>query len=390
MTDTRSKILTAAEALISEKGIHATTIADIAGEAGIADSLLYQHFKGKEELLFAAAHERFSEAVDLLSDHLEGIGDAWARLTKMVWYSLKYNDRHPGYVRILLFECRSNQNFYRTPAYQLMRKHTGILRGIVEQGVAAGVFRNGVQSALMRDIIYGVIDFEAISCLARKEITETCDDLEDILGLLRAMLFPRAGEEEPTKEDRILQAAETLFARHGYTGTKVADIARLANVAEGTVYEYFKNKEGLLLAIPARRFNTHVKLLPETFEIRTPLRRLRRLIRYHFSLFLPNRDFLRVFLMDIQLNIRFYRSEAFEAYKQYFTLFEKVIAEGQANGCFRRDVSPRVFRNMFLGAFSHMALRWVMLNNGEEVDKMKEIDTIVDLFSEAVLPRHDR
>lgn len=386
VTKTKSNILKAAEELISEKGIAATTISAIAAEAGVADSLVYQYFKNKEGLLFAVAEDCFSEAVAQLEEHLAGIRDPWARLEKMVWYSLRYNDRHPGYVRILLFECRSNQNFYRTPAYRLMRRHAGILRDILDAGVQAGAFRRDANTTLLRDILYGTFDFEAIGRLAIGEVDKTCEDLEDILSIMRPMLCARPAGKTPSKEAAILAAAEKIFSRDGYMGTKVAEIAKQAQVAEGTVYEYFGNKESLLLSIPARRFRDHLQTLPETFHIRTPLRKLRRLIRYHFSLFLPNRDFLKVFLLDTQLNIRFYRSEAFDSYRKYFSLFEQILEEGQADGSFRSDIQPRVFRTMFLGAFSHMALRWVILNGREEIDKMREIDQIVDLFSEAVLP----
>jgi len=386
VTKTKSNILVSAEKLIADKGIAATTISAIASQAGVADSLVYQYFENKEGLLFAVAEERFTEALQQIEDHLAGIGEPWSRLSKMVWYSLMYNDRHPGYVRILLFECRSNKNFYLTPAYQLMRRHWAILRDIIETGVRQGVFRSDVNSDLIRDIIYGTFDFEAISRLATGEIAETTTDLEDILTILKAMLYAPQEPETPGKEAAILEAAEKTFSRDGYLNAKVAEIARQAQVAEGTIYEYFKNKEQLLLAIPAERFKTHLEMLPETFTIKTPLRKLRRLIRYHFSLFLPNRDFLKVFLLDIQLNIRFYSSEAFTDYRKYFSLFEQIVQEGQADGSFRRDINPRVFRTMFLGAFSHVALRWVILNSREEIDKMHEIDQLVDLFADAVMP----
>lgn len=386
MTATKSNILSAAEELIAVNGIKDTTIAAIARKAGVADSLAYQFFKGKEDLLFAVADKRIQEALEILEEHLQGITDDWSRLSKMIWHGLQYNDRHPGYVRILLFECRSNKNFYTTPAYKLMRKHAGIVLSVLRQGVENGSFCSRNDMGLVRDIIYGTLDFSAISCLAAKETRESKADLNDIMSILRAMIAPRDREVEISKEERILNAAEQEFARSGYNGAKVSEIAKLAGVSEGTVYECFKNKEELLLSIPARRLKDHLKDLPETFHIKSPLRKLRRLMRYHFSQYMPNRDFLRVFLLDVQLNIRFYNSPVYKYYQKYCATFEKVIEEGRKEGSFRQDVNPRVFRNMFLGAFSHIALRWLMLTNGEEIDKMKEIDQIVDLFTEAVLP----
>src|SRR2546421_8101525 len=51
------------------------------------------------------------------------------------------------------------------------------------------------------------------------------------------------------KRQAILRAAIRVFARNGYFNSKVADIARAAGVADGTVYLYFKSKEEILHSI---------------------------------------------------------------------------------------------------------------------------------------------
>jgi TetR/AcrR family fatty acid metabolism transcriptional regulator len=389
MTETKAKIIAAAEELFAEKGGKATKIADIAGKAGVVDSNVYLYFKGKQDLLFSVAYERIVEALALLKEHLQGISEPWSKLGKMVWYSLRYNDQHPDFTRILLFECRSNKNYYTSPAYTLMRQHAGILLEILQQGAAQGAFRTDINMALVRDLIYGTIDFETISCLAAGEIVESSPDLERIMTVLRKMLEPAKEQSEEDKEEKILAAAEKAFARHGYANTKVTDIARLAQVAEGTLYEYFRNKEDLLLSIPARRFQEHLAKMPEAFHIVSPLRKLRRFMRYHFSLYLPNRDFLKVFLLDVQLNPRFYKSSAYNGYRKYLSTFEEIIREGQADNSFRSDIDARIIRNMFLGAFSHMALRWIMLDTSEDLDKMEEIDEVINLFAESISAGND-
>src|SRR5882762_10785199 len=51
------------------------------------------------------------------------------------------------------------------------------------------------------------------------------------------------------KRDAILRAAIDVFAERGYFNAQVADVARAAGVAAGTVYLYFKNKDDLLVSI---------------------------------------------------------------------------------------------------------------------------------------------
>src|SRR6187200_402904 len=58
------------------------------------------------------------------------------------------------------------------------------------------------------------------------------------------------GDVSPVpKRDAILRAAIDVFAERGYFNAQVADVARAAGVAAGTVYLYFKNKDDLLVSI---------------------------------------------------------------------------------------------------------------------------------------------
>ena len=378
--DKRMRILTAAEEVMSQKGLSDSTISEIASKARVSDSVIYQYFKGKEELLFSIPAERMKEVLELLDEQLQGIRDPESRLRKMIWFHLKYNDTHPGYSRILLLECRSSREFYKTSAYQLIREYAKVL---LKLGVDDGSFRPDVDIRLMRDIILGTLDWETISCLASAEINESVSDLEDIMTLVHATVSPRV-QTERTKLDRILLSAERVFAQRGFTKATISEIARMAGVADGTVYDYFQNKEDLLLSIPMKRFEKHLEELPETFHIQSPLRKLRRFIKYYFSLFLNEREFLEVFLLHIQLNKRFYGSEAFESFRNYFRAVEDIIEEGKKDGSFNNSANARVFRNMFLGTFSHLALRWTILRTESDTDKMQEIEQVTDLLSGAL------
>jgi TetR/AcrR family transcriptional regulator, fatty acid metabolism regulator protein len=382
----RIQILSAAEKIMSLKGLNDASISEIAKEAGVAESVIYQFFKGKEDLLFSVPGERMKEVINYLHEHLEGIRDVESRLRKMIWFTLYFNDTNRDYARLLLLECRSNKNFYHHEAYSLIRKYAGILLSILEEGVKTKVFRSDVNMRLVRDIILGALDLEKLGCLAREETKETVSDFEDIMALVMPMItnqtqFP---EQEMDKSSRILRAAEQAFAEKGYHQATITDIAGLANVADGTVYEYFKNKEDLLFSIADYQFKDHVKGLTEVFESRSPLRKLQQLISYHFFLYLTQRDFLKVFLLHIQLNRRFYSSDFFNTYRHYTNVVESILEEGKKDGSIRLDTNDRVFRNLFLGAFSHMVLRWLMFDQETEVERMKEIDELVLLLSRSV------
>lgn len=381
---TKERILEAAELLIKEHGPINTTISQIAKEAKVADSLAYQYFKGKEDILFSIVNERLKEAVMLRDDYLQGIIDAKSKLSKFLWHGLKYNDRNQAFVQNVFFHCRSRSDFYFSEAYTSIREHAKKVLDILEQGANDGVFRNDINMRLVREIIYGTIEFEAMSCSLAKEIKESSADLDDITTLIFRMIEKKEGSDIATdKKLNILNAAEKLFSEYGYTKTKISDIAKVANVSEGTIYDYFKNKDDLILSISETRLNEHIKKLAGVFHIESPVKKLRRFIKYHFSLFMRNRDFLKVFVMDTILNDKFYSSKAYETYKDYLGILEEIIDDGKEDGIFYPNINVRVFRNMFMGSFTHMSLRWVVFED-QKFDTIMEIEQLVDLLTRAV------
>lgn len=71
----RRQILDAAIACFARKGFHHTTMADIAAEAGVSDTLAYRYFRGKDELIEAAVRQHGETAVDDLSGASDGVED---------------------------------------------------------------------------------------------------------------------------------------------------------------------------------------------------------------------------------------------------------------------------------------------------------------------------
>src|SRR2546430_16591354 len=83
------------------------------------------------------------------------------------------------------------------------------------------------------------------------------------------------------KRESILRAATRVFARNGYFNSKVADIARAADVADGTVYLYFKSKDEILHSIfdqnMAEAIAAGRQLIADLTDPREKLRRIARL-----------------------------------------------------------------------------------------------------------------
>ena len=123
----------------------------------------------------------------------------------------------------------------------------------------------------------------------------------------------------------------------------------------------------------------------QIFDIKEPSRKLRRIIRLHFTAFLANRNFLKVFLLNNKLNREFYRSSVYADFLDYLSVLESTIEEGKETGVFRKKIDGRLFRNLFVGGFSHLATKWLVLGNVKAIDMVEQTESFVSLLCCSVL-----
>ena len=383
--DKRQRILDAAESIMSTKGRNAT-ISEISAAADVTDAMLYYYFKNKEDLLFSVTQERLREALEKLEEQLQGIMDPASQISKLIWFQLYYHDTHRDYANLLLFECRSSKSFMEHEAYNLIKRWSAIGRKILKAGIADGSFRKDLSLPVVRDAIFGLVDMENIQSMAGKETPQANTDLEAILDLLLPMIRPDTPEASSNedKADRILDSAQKVFGDKGFQSATIQEISKSAEVSEGTIYEYFKNKEDLLFSTLKRQFRNNLESMDELFEIHTPLRKLKRFVRYHFTIYLTQPVFVKMFLFNAIYNPRFYISDAYPPFKHYIEGVYDILDDGKRDGSIRPEINNRVFRNLFMGIFSHMAMRWLFTEKGSQDDKLKDIDEAVSMLSRAV------
>ncbi len=112
----------------------------------------------------------------------------------------------------------------------------------------------------------------------------------------------RAAARERRVERRtaqILDAAARVFARKGFHRATTREIAAEAGVSEGTLYNYFENKQALLVAMLERL--AEIEALTRTLEAgeEVPDIFLREVLRRRFALFKRNVDVVRAVLPEL-------------------------------------------------------------------------------------------
>ena len=387
--DKKQAIVDAAVAVLARKGKNAT-ISEIASVAGVNDSIIYHYFENKTDLLFHAAGKSLQHRLADLEHHLEGIREPVSRLSKLIWYQLTYHDDEPGYARFSIFYCRTNRAFFRHEASVNFINWIQVLHRILKDGVEDGSFSADISLSIVNAMVLGVLDISNIQVFTGQHEKNAKADFEAILDLILAVLNggSQAGKEAPAGQDRrlmILAGAERVFAEKSFDKATTIDIARASGVAEGTLYEYFKGKQDILFSCLSRRFNDHADETENLFTIITPPERLARFIRKHFFLYLKNPEFAQTFISGGIYNEAFYKSSAYKDFSNYLKIIDGILEEGRQGGFFRPEVDGRIFRNLFVGCFSQLLLRWSNSGPRSYFDTVYAINRSVELLLRAVM-----
>src|SRR5881394_319388 len=158
------------------------------------------------------------------------------------------------------------------------------------------------------------------------------------------------------KRESILRAATRVFARNGYFNSKVADIAREAGVADGTVYLYFKSKEEILHSIFDRSMEEAISEGRKQIEnITDPREKLRRIALLHLERLGSDRDLAVVFQVELRGSTKFMEEFSAAGFAEYLSVIRSTIEEGQQAGVFRRELNAKVAAKVLFGALDEMA-----------------------------------
>jgi TetR/AcrR family fatty acid metabolism transcriptional regulator len=192
-----------------------------------------------------------------------------------------------------------------------------------------------------------------------------------------------ASTDRADKRELILKAAVRTFASRGFFGAQVADVARAAGVAAGTVYLYFRSKDDLLVSIFERTMQEAIAEGTEAVaNAGSPVDRLRRIAHLHLDRLGRDRALAVVFQVELRQSTKFMEQFSSTGLREYLDIIRSVIADGQAAGVFRRDVSPRLAAKVFFGALDEMATNWILSRRRYPLEA--DADAIVDLLVRGV------
>ena len=188
------------------------------------------------------------------------------------------------------------------------------------------------------------------------------------------------------KREAILRAAIKVFARRGYFNSKVADVAKEAGIADGTVYLYFKSKDEILHSIFDRAMAEFIaEGRAELAEMENPQDKLRRIAELHLEKLGADRDLAIVFQVELRGSTKFMQEFSAAGFAEYLDIIQQVFMEGQQKEIFHENLKPIICAKILYGALDEMVTNWILSNKSYPLAPMA--DEVLKVFFGGVLQK---
>jgi TetR/AcrR family transcriptional regulator, fatty acid metabolism regulator protein len=189
----------------------------------------------------------------------------------------------------------------------------------------------------------------------------------------------RSAAARADRRDAILRAAIDVFAGRGFFNAQVADVARAAGVAAGTVYLYFPSKDDLLASIFERTMREAIaEGRAAVAPVRDPVEQLRTVARVHLDRMGRDRNLAVVFQVELRQSTKFMEQLSSTLLREYLGLIRGIIVDGQKGGAFRKELNATLAAKLFFGGLDEMATNWIL--SRRKYALASDADAIVDLF----------
>ena len=186
------------------------------------------------------------------------------------------------------------------------------------------------------------------------------------------------------KREAILRAAIKVFAEKGYFNSKVADIAKEAGIADGTVYLYFKSKDEILHSFFDRAMEDFIaEGKKQLAEIEGAREKLRRIAQLHLERLGADRELAIVFQVELRGSTKFMQEFSAAGFGEYLDIIRETIADGQQQGVFRKDLKPIVGAKILYGALDEMVTNWILSQKSYPLAPMA--DEVLKVFFGGIL-----
>jgi TetR/AcrR family transcriptional regulator, fatty acid metabolism regulator protein len=173
------------------------------------------------------------------------------------------------------------------------------------------------------------------------------------------MATARSSQNAAERRRQILDAAVVVFARQGFSGCRVSDIADEAGVAYGLVYHYFKSKDEVLDTLFLERWDVMLEVIKEVGADERPARdKLEAITSFIVESYRHDPGLMQVIIVEVTRSVvgRRHLPKIREAYER----IADIVARAQATGELQDNVPPMFAALAFYGAIEQVLTGWIL------------------------------
>jgi len=193
------------------------------------------------------------------------------------------------------------------------------------------------------------------------------------------MTVHSASDRKPAggdKRERILDSAERVFARHGFYTARVAEIAREAGVADGTIYLYFKSKDDLLISLfESRMERLNTQLQEKVGAVDSAPEKICVFLNSYAALAKQHPHVAEVLTIELRQSSKFMKEYANPRFGDFLRMLARIVEDGQKAGELDDGIPALVAARALFGAIDELVLAWV-LGGGEKFDILRAADQL--------------
>jgi TetR/AcrR family fatty acid metabolism transcriptional regulator len=162
------------------------------------------------------------------------------------------------------------------------------------------------------------------------------------------------------KRRLILDAAVRVFARQGFNGCRVSDIADEAGVAYGLVYHYFRSKDEVLDTLFLERWNVLLDAIRETDrQDISPREKLYAIASFIVDSYRHDPELMKVIIVEVTRAANSFGQTHLGKIREAYELIANIVEKAQEEGAFKDTITPQFAAMAFYGAIEQVLTGWI-------------------------------
>lgn len=174
------QIIEAAVKVIAENGYHASQVSKIAKEAGVADGTIYLYFKNKEDVLVSVFEEKMGQFIDKIAKATSEQADANNKLKALIDMHFSQLEQSPNLAIVTQLELRQSNYSLRLQINNVLKAYLNIIDEVIEEGIKEKQFRNDINPALIRQMIFGTLDEVVTNWVMKERKFDLVDQADEV------------------------------------------------------------------------------------------------------------------------------------------------------------------------------------------------------------------